>query len=326
MSTQVSKEVHTNGVFYLDNPLKYINGLLIHLKISRKKDARNMTLEELVIWAKEEANSPCFHTPQRHLGEVSKMIIDDNEDEHVAQNIVDKGVDYDVSAMEVVNDNILVSNDNVGAIEVVDDNILVSNKNVGAKEEVDGNILVCNDNVSAKEEVSDNLVGLNLIVSPTNEEYVDIIGILGAQNLDVSMDSVLGFEDYLVDVNVAKHMVGECAFDDEIIEDVDMEVYNFPMDDNVNHNADNGDNADNVDNGVVLELKACVGRIQSESLGVNVADYTTTNAHTQVAFEGNLSNVTPSRNGETVQLIPTRKSQRINNQKKEPKLACVGST
>ncbi|GJU76895.1 hypothetical protein Tco_1273965, partial [Tanacetum coccineum] len=125
--------------------------------------------------------------------------------------------------------------------------------------------------------------------SLTFEDFIltphDIIGILGAQNLDVSMDSVLGFEDYLVDVNVAKHVVGECAFDDEIIEDVDMEVYNFPMDDNVNHNVDNGDNADNVDNGVVLELKACVGRIQSESLGVNVADYTTTNAHTQVAFE-----------------------------------------
>nr|GEX09224.1 hypothetical protein [Tanacetum cinerariifolium] len=88
----------------------------INFYLGRKKDARNMTIEVLVSWAKEEANSPCFHTPQRHL--------------------VDKGVDYDVSVMEVVDDNILVSNDNVGATEVVDDNILVSNDNVGTKEEV----------------------------------------------------------------------------------------------------------------------------------------------------------------------------------------------
>nr|GFD34308.1 hypothetical protein [Tanacetum cinerariifolium] len=66
----------------------------------------------------------------------------------------------------------------------------------------------------------------------------------------------LGFKDYLVDVNVAKNVVGECAFENETIEgafeyeiidgdnktevgedgvemiilDVDIEVHNFLMD------------------------------------------------------------------------------------------------
>ncbi|GKF39773.1 hypothetical protein Tco_0119834, partial [Tanacetum coccineum] len=104
---------------------------------------------ELVSWAEEEANSPCFHTPHRHLGEVSKMIIDDNDDEHVANNIVAKGVDYDIGAMEVVDDNIIVSNDNVGAIVVGDNQVVI-----------------------------DNLVGVHLVVSPTNEEHVDVMGII----------------------------------------------------------------------------------------------------------------------------------------------------
>lgn len=47
--------------------------------------------------------------------EVSKIIIGNSEDEKVTDNIVDKGVDYDVVAIEVVDDNTVVSNDNVGA-------------------------------------------------------------------------------------------------------------------------------------------------------------------------------------------------------------------
>nr|GEW55383.1 hypothetical protein [Tanacetum cinerariifolium] len=171
--------------------------------------------------------------------------------------------------MEVVVDNILVSNDNVGAMELVDDSILVSNDNVDAKEEVSDNQVV-----------AENLVGVHLVVSPTDEEYVDVIGILG--NVDGLLKEDFVFEDYLVDVNVAGNVVGE-------------EVHNYHVDDTVNSfidetivsptvvameslenivdNVDNGENVDNVENGVVRALKACVGVIQSESLGVNVIQY-----------------------------------------------------
>ncbi|GJV94496.1 hypothetical protein Tco_1546073 [Tanacetum coccineum] len=162
-------------------------------------------------------------------------IIDDNEDEHVVDNIADKGVVYDVATMEVIDDNILVSSDNVSAMEVVDDSILVSNDNIGAKEETIGQH------------------DLNV------EDYI----------VEGSVDGLLkedfGFEDYLVDVNVAENV-------ESLKDTVD--------------NVDNGKNADNVENGVVRALKSCVGVIQSESLGVNDVDYTTTNAQTQVAFEG----------------------------------------
>ncbi|GJR52798.1 hypothetical protein Tco_1403319 [Tanacetum coccineum] len=219
--------------------------------LGRNKDAGNMTLAELVSWAEEEANSPCFHTPHRHLGEVSKMIIEDNDDEHVANNIVAKGVDYDIAAMEVVDNNIIVSNDNVGAIVAGDNQVVI-----------------------------DNLVGVHLVVSPTNEEHVDVIGIIG------------DFENEIIngdDENEHGEDGGET-----IILDVDIEVHNFSVDDIVVH--------------PTIDVM--------ESL-----DDTTNNVD-----NGNLSNVTPSGNEGTMQFIPTRKSQRINNQKKEPKLACVVST
>nr|GEV20993.1 ribonuclease H-like domain-containing protein [Tanacetum cinerariifolium] len=140
----------------------------------------NIDLEGFGEEVEEEANSSCFHTRQRHLGKVSKMIIDDNDDEHVANNIVAKGVDYDIVVMEVINDNIIVSNDNVGAIW-------------------------CTHSFS-----------------PTNEEYVDVMGIIGG---------------------------GET-----IILDVDIEVHNFFVDDIVVHPTVDAmesldDTTDNVDNG-----------------------------------------------------------------------------
>nr|GEX24353.1 putative reverse transcriptase domain-containing protein [Tanacetum cinerariifolium] len=162
-------------------------------------------------------------------GESSKMIIDDSEDEHVTDNIVDKGIDYDVATMEVVDDNIIVSNDNGSDIEVVDDNIIVSNDNVGAMKVANDNIVVYNENVGTKEKVSDtvvgdnqiaidNLVGVHLVVLHTNKEYVDVIGILVKGNVGGLLQKDLGFKDYLVDVNVAKNVVGECAFENETIE------------------------------------------------------------------------------------------------------------
>ncbi|GKC65682.1 hypothetical protein Tco_1098280, partial [Tanacetum coccineum] len=145
----------------------------------RKKYAGNMTLAERVSWVEEEANSSCFHTPQRHLGEVSKMIIDDNDDEHVYNNIVAK-----------VDGNILVFNDNVGATEVIGDTMVGDNQ-VGV----------------------DNLVGVHIVVSPTNEEYVDVMGVIGA------------FENEIINGD-DENELGEGG-SETIILDVDIEVHNF---------------------------------------------------------------------------------------------------
>nr|GEX90804.1 retrotransposon Orf1 [Tanacetum cinerariifolium] len=117
----------------------------------------NIDLEGSGEEVEEEANSSCFYTRQRHLGEVSKMIINDNDDEHVANNIVAKGVDYDIVVMEVINDNIIVSNDNVGAMQVVD-----------------GNILVFNDHVGATKMVGDTMVGDNQVVGGGETIILDV--------------------------------------------------------------------------------------------------------------------------------------------------------
>ncbi|GKC27919.1 uncharacterized mitochondrial protein-like protein, partial [Tanacetum coccineum] len=181
-------QVHTDGVFYLAE--YYYDNLDLkgfgeevsskrNFHLVRKKYAGNMTLAERVSWVEEEANSSCFHTPQRHLGEVSKMIIDDNDDEHVYNNIVAK-----------VDGNILVFNDNVGATEVIGDTMVGDNQ-VGV----------------------DNLVGVHIVVSPTNEEYVDVMGVIGA------------FENEIINGD-DENELGEGG-SETIILDVDIEVHNF---------------------------------------------------------------------------------------------------
>nr|GEX32003.1 hypothetical protein [Tanacetum cinerariifolium] len=174
-------------------------------------------------------------------------IIDDSEDEHVVDNIADK-----------VDDSILVSNDNVGAMELVDDSILVSNDNVDAKEEVSDNQVV-----------ADNLVGVHLVISPTDEEYVDVIRILVAQNLDVSMDSVLeaeegGLEMIIINVDIKVHNYHMDATVNSFIDETIVSPTVVVMEslEDIVDNVDNGENVDNIENGVVRALKACVGVIQ----------------------------------------------------------------